>query len=455
MSYELRKAVRAVHLVDTFKDRQDLFDYYVSRHFIARAVLWCYGKIKNTPLSALMFTCFGMRYLLKHTFADSVRFNLSCPIDYVNERRAILDFLGRVDDSLNNDPSSRRSAAVRRQLGLLMREPGLIFRFAKFFRRYEPQGTFLTCCRVSELLWCYVCAEAHLEATSAKGVLVATNYAPTACALMAAARDRKLKVVYTCHAIIPYDAVMPALEADIAYLYSKRAIEAFNSYYGIECRHIHFTGLAGPSRPMRLAESFQDVKTVGVFLTAYTVQPEFERLIRELSEVSHIQSIIIRPHPLAEANPDLAFISAFPKVTLETAGRAYDTAAKSDFVIAGSSSVHIEVVKSGTPSLYWERFDTIGPDYYRFLRDGVLYPLDDVGTLDWNAVKEFYSSSWIDRFRELDCSYMHDPLEMNLEMKAVLERLMSGEFEESLEPAPRRRVAPMVLGAQSTAANQT
>ena len=385
MSFHLRKALRAVHLVDMFKDRQDFFDYYVSRHFPARVVMWIYGRIRGTPVTALIFAAFGMRYLLKNAYGRSARRKMMFPVDYVNERRAVLDFLENVGDELKVDSPVERREAILARLTLLGRSPVLLYRFYRYFRRYERKGTFLTCFRLSETLWHYVCAQDELQRTPARGIITATNYSPTACALIAAARSRHIPVVYTFHAIIPYDAVMPKLEADLAFLYSKKAIDAFAVYGGVQAKRIQFFGLPGESVPKR---------------------------------------IIIRPHPLKDANPDMSFVPQFPKVEIDSSGRAPDTARKCQVVIAGSSSVHIEVLKSGTPSLYWEGFDTIGPDYYRFIRDGVVAEVKDISTIDWPAIQKFYGDGWTERFQELDCSYRRDAASLRKDMCTALDETL-------------------------------
>lgn len=424
MSFHLRKALRAVHLVDMFKDRQDFFDYYVSRHFPARVVMWIYGRIRGTPVTALIFAAFGMRYLLKNAYGRSARRKMMFPVDYVNERRAVLDFLENVGDELKVDSPVERREAILARLTLLGRSPVLLYRFYRYFRRYERKGTFLTCFRLSETLWHYVCAQDELRRTPARGIVTATNYSPTACALIAAARSRHIPVVYTFHAIIPYDAVMPKLEADLAFLYSKKAIDAFAVYGGVQAKRIQFFGLPGESVPMRMAGSIDEVETVGVFLTAYTIQDAFVSLIRDLSSYANVKRIVIRPHPLKDANPDMSFVPQFPKVEIDSSGRAPDTARKCQVVIAGSSSVHIEVLKSGTPSLYWEGFDTIGPDYYRFIRDGVVAEVKDISKIDWRAIQKFYGDGWTERFQELDCSYRRDAASLRKDMCTALDETL-------------------------------
>lgn len=423
MNICLLKAIRAVDLVDSHPDRQEFFEQYIERYLIARILIFFHSLFKGTFLSALMYLIFAARYLIKSSYAISHKYKLLATVDYINEQRAISDFLSYVDDSLIKQSARQKlnqACAIFIEVFCNLKN---LFRVAKFLTKFEKKGTFLTTCRVAELFFLYLIAKKRIN--HSKAIIIASNYTPCACALKAAAEFNKLPTIYTFHAVVTSVVRIPALKVNLACLYGERALDVFRLNGEIKCDSIVYTGLQGDSVKMQYKKDFDDVKSVGVFLSGYIKPESFRLLLENLSKYSNIEQIYVRPHPLKEANPDLSILSEFSKIIIDTNARVTTTAKVCDLVIAGSSGVHVEVLKAGVPVLYWEDFDTVGPDYYSFIQYGIVLEIKDINTINWQEVKNFYNQDWSDRFQKFDYSYLRTKTEIHNNIKENLEQLLA------------------------------
>jgi hypothetical protein len=422
--FYLGKAVRAVYTMDSSPARFAIFQEYVGKRALARLILKCYPIIAGTSLSGLLFCIFGFLQLRKKLVSPTKKYNLLCTTDYVNERKAVSALLARVSEEFL--PKSYFSFVFLRLyllLGLLTR-PAIFFRFSKFLRKFERRGTFLTSCRVAETLWCYYAIEKIFRLYASRGCIIASHYSPATCALQAVCAKYQQPTIYVNHSLINYHNKVPKLEVDLACLYGEHVFNAFKHHDAIDCKEVLFIGLLGQTSTLLPSNSACSLEKVGIFLTASTNEDNFKNLLETLNANSFIKQIIIRPHPLKSIRTNLAKFQNLKKVLIEESGIAEETAKLCDLIIAGNSSVYVEVLKCGKPSVYWNKLDFIGYDFYHLLKNQIVYELTDIKKIDIESIASFYNENWAKRFEKVDFLFRKKEEEINKTLLSSFNRLL-------------------------------
>lgn len=246
-------------------------------------------------------------------------------------------------------------------------EPRRLARIAGMLaRRYEPFRML----RAVEMLAFHARLSSMLERYR---VAVMSSYSnPWGIALNVAARRRGMPIVLVMHGMPQWP--VPRLDYDLAIVNNRAAHETLVRAGCRIDRVIVKSGLAH-YRPIK---SLPAIPTVGVLLSKDPDPARVRAVIDELAP----RPVIVRKHP---ANLwDGVDALASDRVSISTLPSSLDDVRRCDVVIAGNSSVHVDAVTAGVPSVYVRDLDRAGDDILGFVRDGLI--CDDLDT-----VQAFYA----------------------------------------------------------------
>jgi hypothetical protein len=238
-------------------------------------------------------------------------------------------------------------------------------------------------------------------------VIVPSNYSPEAVGLAAAAHGLGRRVVYINHAPVPANAAMvPPVLADCAILYG----DAVRRIYERRSRCVADVALIGQPWPSRAMEWRNQIKTVGIFLTAGTNTDALSKLVAAIRETHPNAHILIRNHPVALLKSDFSDLSArFEKLSV-TIGKPLDEEiAACDLIICGNSGVAMNAVSGGRPVAYLDTLDKGAFDYIGLIERGLICHVKGWSADVYSQLKDFYERrEWRAVMRSYDASYEAD-----------------------------------------------
>lgn len=309
--------------------------------------------------------------------------------------------------------------SVRAVLGALRDVHG-VRRFFRIIGRLERRHHFVTVCRTGAVIGFYARYLRELAHRRPACVIVTSVASPEAVALVAAARRRALRTLFSAHATLPPGmGLIP--QTDIALLDGPASLEGNTlPHY---CRPI-FRGIRGETRPMRLLPLESGRIRLGIFLTSPLDQEGLQRTIESALKVLPIGEILIRPHPTLMLSPDLSELATrYPEVSVPSGLTLAESIARCDLVIASNSNVHLEVVRAGVPSVYVRELDFLDDDYCGFVARGIV-PRVSPEKLSLREIREFFGDGWIARFRQFDPAYLEDPEKVREALRGSLAQLI-------------------------------
>lgn len=418
--------------MDSVGLREQVFKDIAQRSFAIRAALWAYSLVEKTIFASLLLGGYGCASFF-NTLVRRSNGGLLVTAERDNEEKQIQYVLACSNDQV---APLAVSESYLRKLQLLYVACANFRATAKFFRivgKIEKRRSFLATCRAASTMTYYLRAELHIAEELPKAVVVGSNYNPDAVGLAFAGRSHNVPVVYISHAVVTQRIGTPPLQADLAILYGPAAVEAFRFHGPVRCRSFAYKGIEGESTLMKVPCPLLKDTTVGIFLTGLTDVDVLDHLIDCLSRSSLVSRIILRPHPAEVASPNMHnYPSTYAKVELSIGGVSRSASQRCDFVIAGDSSVHLEVLKTGVPSLYLDNLDDIPRDSYGLLKFRIMYEIENFDSIDWESVKSFFDSSWEERYRRFDSSYFRKEEDVRSEVRDAVYRLVSGDSNHSL-----------------------
>lgn len=189
-------------------------------------------------------------------------------------------------------------------------------------------------------------------------------------ALFFAAKAKKVPTIYIQHASI--SRYMPKLEFDLSLLEGRDALNKY-AKKGVSGK----VKLVGMPRfdvysKFRKFEGFHNVRTVGI---AFNTIDSLER-VREITNsliASNMERLIIRAHPKDTRNFKEILDIINPRVEFSDSKdeTAFDFILRSDIIIAGDSSIHLESKMLNVDSMYYQFSDSAKMyDFYGYIETG-------------------------------------------------------------------------------------
>jgi hypothetical protein len=432
MNIHLLKAVRSVSCVDSSPYRIAVFDDIRSHSPLIATISDFYEKVKNSPLATIMIAVYGAKSFFSPVIARSQNsiIGAGCLPNEEKQLRYVQELLGE----------QKLLALVQFQLGsrsLLacanIRKTANLLKYLSIINRLKSKVSFMPLCRIASTLCFYFRFKAELEKRRPAAVLVASNYSPHAAALLSAARSLQIRSILIPHACVTDKVRFPGIFSTLTILDGPAALDAFQKLGKVEGKVI-YRGLPGESQPMEVRDLRPGVATVGIFLTALTDLAILRQTLEKIKKECNPKKILLRPHPVLLVAPNLAELTAESGISISKGRSIAQDIEECDLVIIGNSSAHLEVLSSGKPTIYLPGLDSLPDDYYNFCSTRVVFRYSLTNAIRVEAIREFYSNDWPERFRYYDASYLKSRREFDKSVReAVLEVVAPSCSEVSQE----------------------
>lgn len=341
-----------------------------------------------------------------------------------NERRALED-LPRLLPELN---WTELKFGRPPDLAALFALPGKLFplrrRIFKLTRLLLRRGhKFFMILRAAELVGYYARYLDIFRRGNFSLAVVSSHSNPHGIAFQAAARRRGIPVVLITHGM----PVRPVarLSYDLAVVHCEAARQTY-AEDGCRMKRVLIHGRRQNYAPMPEGKLHGKL-AVGIFLCKDVNEMRLRALVENLLAKSErrVSGIVIRPHPknlFLEFDDWLASLND-SRVERTSDGSAFRDLEKTDVVFAGNSSVLIEAVLAGRPSVYVQGLDYGSLDLHRFVARGLIRQLDETGELDFDALLGFYQrAEWISALR-LFANIDDDAASIEVRVAAALQEL--------------------------------
>ncbi len=251
--------------------------------------------------------------------------------------------------------------------------------FKKIIRDFHILGIILKrydlfiALRLVQYLAYYDRFDLEIDRNNTKRIIVFTDTNPHGRALMHLARKKGIWSCFISHGE-PNEPVLP-IYCDVIYLLGERSLCRYKkskSRFGKVLYHGH----KDIFRKIREIE-FKENVIIGIFLSKSTDLEGVIKLEYLLEEVFKYKSILIRKHP----NMDLSKeeekeLLKNPKVQFSDDRLIDRDIEKCDFIFAGNSTAHIDILLRGCPSLYQRALEKHFFDRNGYVEKGLI--------LDWN-----------------------------------------------------------------------
>lgn len=412
--YDLGTALRIVRRMETSPGRQAVFEEIKTKNPLYRLVDALYSMAGANAGQPLVLFAYMLKCVLSLGPFDAADDAEAVSIsNFPNEKHSVDRLAALVPDANVLRLSLRRRHPFRRgQMREAQRLFGSIRRTWPFLARLARSHGFMPAARIASCLAYYIRFERlFAEHPGLAAAIVASNYSPEALGLAAAAHRTGRRVIYINHAPVPANApLVPPVLADCAVFYG----DAVRRTYERRSRCTADVALIGQpwiSRPMQWRD---EVRAVGIFLTALTRADAVTRLVSAIRATHPGARILIRNHPVALLRTDFSELEARDANLEITIGTPLDDEiAACDVIVCGNSGVAMNALSGGRPVAYMDALDGLPFDYNGFVESGLVCPV-----ANWNAdiharLKRFYlNPKWYGVMRSYDASYDADAAEL-------------------------------------------
>jgi hypothetical protein len=241
----------------------------------------------------------------------------------------------------------------------------------KYGSRAVKFGDFLFNC-----VGLYEVAFAVLKKYRPKCLILANDHSEKQRALLNAAKQLNIPVIYIQHASI--SDFMPPLDFDLSLLEGQDAWDKYKKLGKIQ-GEVRLIGMPKFDSFMRHRNTSKTVQNIGICSNLFDNQAGITRQIKTIQSKFPTKKITFRPHPADKRHfeiPDSVVIST------KSEG-IFDFLKRQDLLIAGSSSVHLEAVLLNVSSIYFE----VSPmqknmqDAYGYVKNGLIEQANDLEDL--------------------------------------------------------------------------
>lgn len=429
--YDLATALRIVRGMETSATRGAVFAEIKQKNPLYRVVDTLYSKAGAGTLQPLVLFVYMLKGVLSLGPFDADDAEAVSISNFDNERHSVDRVAALVPDAhLERLSLKRRHLFARGQLRAAYRMLSAAPRIWPFLSSLVRSYSFMPSARIASALAFYIrFVQLFADRPGLTAAVVASNYSPEAIGLAAAAHRMGRRVIYINHAPVPTNgALVPPVLADCAVFYG----DAVKRTYERRSRCTAEVALIGQPWTARPMEWRDEVRTIGIFLTALTRPDTVSDLVSAI-RVSHPGvRILIRNHPVALLKTDFSELEASDGNLEITIGSSLDEEIVAcDLIICGNSGVAMNALSGGRPVAYMDTLDGLNFDYNGFVESGLICHVkawnDDV----YERLKDFYGRrEWQSVMRSYDASYDADV--------EALDRAAAETIARHLSPIPGR-----------------
>ncbi len=383
-AFELLFGLRWQIRKDNTPFKTELFQSYLKKSRVIEMAYKLLAGNLGRPFHPFMCTSFFLlRYL--SLSPPNVSETIVTYLGTQNERRSFLEII-----------SAKFQPLIRQLPQSLLRVPQSFVQNLRFFKRFlQCQALFFrlsrrlplfAALRASEYMAYFLAWSPLFRDGNFRSALVFSEGNPHGLALLHLARRSGKKSFFVSHGE-PNAPIYP-LKCTSALLWGRESFERYQNA-GAKIEEPRFLGQSEQYSELR--ELPQEVTRVGVFLSKMTRTKEISAVIQALScDYPHAE-ILLRPHPNFKLTESMrAELAIHPALKFSEGGDPILDARKCDFVLAANTTSHVQILMSGTRSLYCYALEGVDFDRNGFLKEGLIREWKPGLTLE--AIRDFYKS---------------------------------------------------------------
>jgi hypothetical protein len=399
----LFQAIKIVAFKDSQNFRQFVFNNLQQRKQLVSLCNWIYNN-SNNQLKLIFVYIYGIYSYFCFSLERNKKENSILSVyAYGNELRVINEIQKIVSTSfliIKKTFKLGLNPYVIFNLFYLLKRKSL---YRIIFKTIKKQD-FLVSCRVVQTIFLYSRFLHFYNEQKFKVVLVASDSNPYAMAAVFAAKKLNIRTVYVNHGFIPPNP--PRLVYDYSILDSKRLYEVYSHHINNK-GEILFKGVEGEYREWGKLAKGPKVK-IGIFLSLIINWENVWKFINHINKNFPNIEILLRAHPnlLFRDKEQFKKLKTFKNIEISySKTNAVNDLKKCDFMVAGNSSVHLTALKFSVPSIYFNKMDFMPPDFYLFVKNGLIYNMNSMDEFDIEKVSSFYEkSNWKNIYADYDVS---------------------------------------------------
>ena len=391
-----------------------------NRSFIIRTVLWVYVLCKRIGISYMLVALYGFSYYLRTQLPqEKVRW-LGIAL-YPNEVKQLDD----LDALMGEDKPARVTWRFTAQGMAALARLGDVCRVLRVVKHIDKTHTFMPACRVTVALFLYMRLKPWLTVHEVKAVVVTSDYSPDGAALTSAAGGLGIPRIYMPHALPSLHIPGRSMLSYDLYLFDSEAMAERFAKISPLTGEVIYRGVRGKHLGLRLSGLAATRPRVGIFLSSGTRLAALKETIAALARFNP-SAILVRGHPVDFSNPDFSALSAVPGVCISKHTTLEEDTLACDIIIAGNSTVILECLRLGTPTVYYGALDMIPYDYNGFVAAGLVQDIAPVETFDMNSVARFFDINWLSHMAYFDAAYGKDSTVLAQHLRTSLMALLKG-----------------------------
>ncbi len=304
---------------------------------------------------------------------------------------------------------------------IVLRMIGLFYRARRILVNTRHRHDVLVLWRFTTFLGSYPCFLEMMRRYRPRFAVVANDHSPLHLAFSAAARYHAVPTVYMQHGHVTKH--FPRLNFDLSILYGAAAKDVYMDV-GHSSGTIVYGGIPGVHNQMRVPEETAAPITVGIFPT-YLVGSDLENKVRkcigDLLQLDWVDRVVVRHHPGTSRSDYFTG----ERITETSADTPIEKCVhKMGLAIAGNSSVHLDIINLGVPTIYLPELDHIDEDYFGFVRNGAIPRAESAKAISLDAIEKFYDSAWRKRFSYYDGGYEVSPQVIEKQVRKAIGELL-------------------------------
>ncbi len=370
--------------------------FVTSQHASLRAGSSLMRKARGTPLPLAAALLGGLNRFLEVRPGDDGAGTVWVA-RLSNERRVLEALPGMVPELKWAKWKFRRVprvAALAALPSFVASAPALVGAARRLHRRHE----FFKVLRAAELVGYYVRYLGLFRRGRYRLALMSSHSNPHGIAFNLAARRCGVPVVLVTHGMPVRPVAQLRLDLSIVHCEAARRI-----YTEEDCGlgRVFTHGRKGLHAPMPAGPMGESL-AVGIFLCKDVNEERLRALVAGLLKGGCVARVLVRPHPknLWRGLGEWVASAREPRLGLGSGGTVSRDLEAVDIVLAGNSSVLVDAVTAGRPAAFVSRLDYAAEDMHGFVRNGLIYPLNGVPDIYFDALLDFYRRpEWPDVLR--------------------------------------------------------
>lgn len=384
-SYSLLKTLRAQIVKDNTPERLIIFGNFVKKYGFDFILHRLEKKNRRSIKAAFIFLIAVIRS------SHLVKFEDQC-VYFLNWSEAERSTLTKWNQELQiararNVSWSMSFSKILYAPIFLLENLLIIPRVLKLIFRLSARYPFLVSARATEALLTFLLFSKKVGSKKVHFV-ISSESNPHAIALMQLARIGRIKLSYIAHS--PYIDNPRPVFFDLGVFWGSEIYRQLTDLGSTIKTHF----LINP----RTEFAFNGQKgSILICLSKTVHHASLLLFVRQISEMTWLRTykIQIRPHPNAKNNfpSDLK-----PLICKDESLSQCLTSCL--FVIAGNSTVHLDVLAYGIPSFYSSRVDDQQTVTLPFIRDGLIRPFEQLGSGTFADLEDSYTKSTIAAIKE-------------------------------------------------------